>query len=105
MPHPHEEIRCFCADNTLLAVIKRDKRGKPVVHMKIYKARRIFGEIILSLGEMEMRCRDCLRWHKVRILRDDVDRAVSRRPRTTHLDLQEYRSSDPDGLRDDAARA
>jgi len=41
--------------------------GKLFVHVKIYKARRIFGEILVTEGKVKLRCRDCLRWHTVRL--------------------------------------
>ena len=106
MPEPsHEELRCFCGDNTLLAIIKRDANGKPLVHIKIYKAKRIFGEIIFVLGEMEVRCRDCWRWHKIRIIRDNAVRSLSKRSRATRLDLDVSGEPAPDGLHDTAMRA
>ena len=101
----YEELRCFCGDNTLLAIIKRDANGKPLVHIKIYKARRIFGEIIFVLGEMEVRCRDCRRWHKIRIIRDNAIRSLSKRSRATRLNLGDSDEPAPDGLHDTAVRA
>lgn len=61
------ELRCFCRLEPLLAVYGiRD--GKLYVHVKIYKARRIFGEILVTEGKVSLRCRDCLRWHTVRLV-------------------------------------
>jgi len=60
------ELRCFCRQTPLLAVYGIED-GKLFVHVKIYKARRIFGEILVTEGKVKLRCRDCLRWHTVRL--------------------------------------
>lgn len=62
-----KELRCFCKRHPLLATYGIDKTGKLFLHIKIWKARRIFGEIVTEGGVVKLRCRDCLRWHKVRI--------------------------------------
>jgi len=83
-----EEIRCFCPDKTLLAVIKRDSENKPYVHLRVYKSHRIFGEILFAFGEMEIRCRDCWRWHKIRIIKNDATRSLSKRSRSNLVNLE-----------------
>lgn len=35
------------------------------VHVKVYKQARIFGEVLVTEGTVELHCRECLRWHKV----------------------------------------
>jgi len=106
MPEPQfEELRCFCPNATLLAIIKRDSDGKPLVHIKIYKAKRIYGEIIFVLGEMEVRCRDCWRWHKIRIIKDSAVRSLSKRSRATRLNLDDSHEPAPIRLQDTATRA
>jgi hypothetical protein len=51
-----------------LATYGIDKRGVLFVHVKIWKAKRIFGELVAEGGVVKIRCRDCLRWHNVRII-------------------------------------
>jgi hypothetical protein len=62
-----KELRCFCARTPLLATYGVDGKGKLFVHVKIYKARRIFGELVVEGGVVKIRCRDCLRWHTIRV--------------------------------------
>jgi len=45
-----------------------DDKNKPFVHIRIYKQSRVFGEIIFNFGEIRIKCRDCYRWHIIRIL-------------------------------------
>lgn len=59
------ELRCFCARTPLLATYGLDEQGKLYVHVKIYKQRRIFGEVLILEGTVKLHCRECLRWHKV----------------------------------------
>lgn len=64
------EIRCFCAREPLLALCGRDATGEPYVHMKVHKARRLYGEMVATSGIVMLRCRECLRWHRITIKRD-----------------------------------
>lgn len=61
------EIRCFCRTQPLLGVYGIDERGKIYVHVKVYKNRRIYGEILVTKGDIQLRCRECLRWYRVEI--------------------------------------
>lgn len=60
------ELRCFCSREPLLAVYGL-KDGKVYVHVKIYKQRRIYGEVLVVEGKVKLHCRECLRWHTVTI--------------------------------------
>lgn len=72
-----EELRCFCARRPLLARYGlRD--GKPIVHVKIYKQARVFGEMLLTAGTLKIKCRDCYRWHTVSIKKGQVSLASAR---------------------------
>jgi hypothetical protein len=63
-----KELRCFCRREPLLATYGIDKHGKVYIHIKIWKAKRIYGEIIVEVGTVKIRCRDCLRWHTVNVV-------------------------------------
>lgn len=69
------DLRCFCSRKPLLGKAGADDNGQLYVHVKIFKQRRIYGEMIFTQGVVRLRCRDCLRWHKVRIRqpREKVD--------------------------------
>jgi len=64
------EIRCFCAREPLLAVAGRDTHGEPYVHMKVFKAKRLYGEMVATSGVVWLHCRECFRWHRIAIKRD-----------------------------------
>lgn len=67
------EIRCFCNKHPLLAICGRDnKTGEPFVHIKTWKQGRLYVEAVVTSGVVRIRCRDCFRWHTVRIIRDSV---------------------------------
>ena len=70
MVRREKELRCFCTRTPLLATYGIDKKGVLFLHVKIWKARRIFGELVVEGGVTKIRCLDCLRWHKVRIVND-----------------------------------
>jgi hypothetical protein len=72
MQRREKELRCFCGREPLLATYGLDSRGKLFVHVKIWKARRIFGELVIEGGIVKLRCRDCLRWHVIRIYQDQA---------------------------------
>lgn len=59
------ELRCECRRRPLLAMYGLDDKGGIYVHVKIYKSRHIYGEILVLQGIMELRCRECLRWYRL----------------------------------------
>lgn len=62
-----QELRCFCARKPLLATYGVNKDGKLYVHVKVYKQRRVYGEVLVTEGKVQLHCRECLRWHTVTI--------------------------------------
>lgn len=61
------ELRCFCRRQPLLAVFGIDDNSRVYIHIKVYKNRRIFGEVFVTRGDAKIRCRECLRWYTVEI--------------------------------------
>lgn len=71
--NPAKELRCFCSRTPLLATYGVDEKGKLYVHVKVYKQRRIYGEILVSdAATVRILCRDCIRWHTVKIVQPGV---------------------------------
>jgi len=62
------ELRCFCSRSPLLAIYGVDEHGKLYVHVKIFKQNRIYGEVLVREGRVSLHCRECLRWHTVKII-------------------------------------
>lgn len=46
--------------------------GKIYIHIKIYKQGRVYGETYHTDGTVQIRCRNCMRWHVVRIVNSTV---------------------------------
>lgn len=67
-----EPWRCFCSKRPILGIIGHDAEGT-YLHVKVYKQSRIYGEIIAYSGLVRVRCRECLRWHQVRIRKMTAD--------------------------------
>ena len=62
------DLRCTCSRQPLLAVYGLDDKNRLYLHIKVYKNRRIYGEILIHAGsKAELRCRECLRWYKLSI--------------------------------------
>lgn len=59
------ELRCFCSRLPLLATYGIGDDGRLYVHVRVYKQRRIYGEVLVTEGIVKLRCRECLRWHTV----------------------------------------
>lgn len=66
------QLRCFCARHPLLAVYGINKQGKLFVHIKIWKQGRIYGEVLVTSGVVQLHCRECLRWQKVVIRQPEI---------------------------------
>lgn len=62
------ELRCFCSRQPLLATYGMNDKGKLYVHVRVYKQRRVFGEVLVTEGRVQLHCRECLRWHTVNIV-------------------------------------
>jgi hypothetical protein len=45
-----------------------DENGDLYVHVKIYKQGRVYGETYHTSGVVKIRCRNCLRWNRVRFI-------------------------------------
>lgn len=70
MSNGQQELRCFCTRTPLLAMCGIDKDKRLYVHVKVYKQNRIFAEIFHRGGVVELKCRECLRWHRITIKQD-----------------------------------
>lgn len=65
------EIRCVCSRHPLLAMYGKTDKGKLFIHVRIYKQQRVYGEVWISDGaEVKLRCRECLRIQKIKIVND-----------------------------------
>jgi hypothetical protein len=71
------EARCSCHRRPLLAVCGRGTDGRAFIHVKAWKAQRLLTEVIITDGEARIRCRDCERWTKIKIVY------------TTHVNVRE----------------
>ena len=67
-------LRCFCSRQPILAFYGLDENDERYIHIKVYKARRIYGEIIMTEGVIFIRCRECLRWYKLIIRQNKTPR-------------------------------
>ena len=80
------EVRCFCRRAPLLAICGRNKdNGEPFVHVKSARKDRINAEAIIVSGEVRIRCRDCLRWHTIRIKTIGVDHTPEQLPESIDI--------------------
>lgn len=66
------ELRCFCARTPLLAMYGIDERGALFVHVRVFKQNRIYGEVLIKEGTVQIHCRECLRWNTVKIVKPNV---------------------------------
>lgn len=65
----NRDIRCICARKPLLAVYGVDREGKPFIHVKVYKQSRLYAELFIDgNATCRIRCRECLRLQKVKIV-------------------------------------
>lgn len=78
-PSKHD-LRCFCKGEPLLAKYGVDERGKLYVHIRVFKSREVYGEILVTDGTVKILCRYCHRWHTVTIRRPGVAALVESDP-------------------------
>lgn len=81
------DLRCFCSREPLLARYGVNVDGLLYVHVKVYKQRMIYGEV-LAFGPLMVKCRECLRWYTINVkqkeqtasLEESVDPNISDTP-------------------------
>lgn len=77
------ELRCFCVRKPLLAICGTDtKTFQPFVHVKSMRKDNLNAEIVVTEGTVRIRCRDCYRWHTVRIIKNDLQVKQENLPET-----------------------
>lgn len=60
------QLRCTCHRQPMLGIYGTNN-GKPYIHVKVYKARRVYAEVIVTEGTALLFCRDCCRWNRITI--------------------------------------
>lgn len=72
-----QPIKCFCAPEPILAMYGQDTRTREYfIHVRAYKQRRLITELVVPLisgGVVRIRCRNCLRWHKISVKTSQVE--------------------------------
>lgn len=72
-PSGGKPIRCpFCIRQPLLATYGLDRERKPFVHVKVYKQKRIFANLVTTGGPVHLQCRECFRWLRINFVRHGV---------------------------------
>lgn len=67
------DLRCFCSRSPKIAVYGVTEEGDAYLHVKVYKQGRVFGEVVVTQGIVDLCCRECLRWTKVTVGRAIVN--------------------------------
>jgi hypothetical protein len=60
-------LRCICKGEPLLAKYGIDEHGKLYVHVRVFKQREVYAEVLVTGGTVRILCRYCLRWYTVKI--------------------------------------
>jgi hypothetical protein len=71
------ELRCFCRGNPMLAMYGVDESLQLYIHVKIYKAGKVYGEVYYTGGVAKIRCRNCLRWNRVNFINSSPEPSAS----------------------------
>jgi hypothetical protein len=71
------ELRCFCRGNPMLAMYGVDENLQLYIHVKIYKSGRVYGEVYYTGGIAKIRCRNCLRWNRVKFISSTPEPSAS----------------------------
>lgn len=76
------EIRCFCSRSPLLAIFGMNKSGEPFIHVKVWKQKRLYIELVLTgkSAKASIKCRDCYRWYNIFITDSMVNSVLESSP-------------------------
>lgn len=86
-------IRCDCEKRVLLAIGRPNEDGQWYIHVRVHKSSRLMAEVVVDEGSMRVRCRSCLRWHKITIRHKNVAHNVERLPNRISLPPIQLRST------------
>lgn len=73
-------LRCTCSTRPLLA-IARPIDGRWLLHLRVHKQHKVYGEMVVEEGVVRIRCRACARWYLVRVRREKVSSKPEDLPR------------------------
>ena len=79
------QIRCICAVHPILAIARVSSTGTRFVHIRIYKQKKIYGEIVVESGLVRIRCRSCGRWYSLHVRHDSHEAIAERLPGSIKL--------------------
>lgn len=60
-------VTCACGRAPTLAFQGHDKKGEPYVHVKVFKQKRVYGEVIARGGKVTVMCPHCERGTTIRM--------------------------------------
>ncbi len=78
-PKTKNQLRCVCTHKPLLAIYGVNEKDEVYVHVLVKKQNRIFGEILFETKDSvaKFKCRNCLRWTRVRLVGRTANRKGS----------------------------
>lgn len=81
------QIRCICTARPILAIARASTAGTRFVHIKIYKQKKIYGEIVIEEGLVRIRCRSCGRWYSLHVRHDSHKAVAEKLPKEIEVPL------------------
>lgn len=54
----------------MLAMFGLSQDGRPYVHVRVFKQHRVYADMLVRQGELELICRECFRWHRITFVVD-----------------------------------
>lgn len=58
-------LRCFCSRKPILAVYGVGNDLQPYVHIRVFKQHRVYADVLIREGKVQLSCRECFRWHRI----------------------------------------
>jgi hypothetical protein len=74
-------IRCTCSARPILAIARATDDGKWFIHVRVFKQRVVYGEMIVDSGSVRIKCRACSRWYKLTIRMSEVRHELENLPK------------------------
>lgn len=69
----------------MLAMYGIDSENRLYIHIRVYKQRRTYADIVFNSGTVSIMCRECLRWHNI-LIREPTKAILEETDRPTVLD-------------------
>lgn len=83
----------------MLAMYGIGEDRKPYVHVRVFKQHRVYADVLVREGEIQLICRECFRWHRITFVPRTGRPVLTETGKPTEVDTADNVDTDTDGVK------